>query len=62
MRQRQLLEELFHAILAMGGLVIVVSGLYWLISGEPPFAFAAGGAVGFLFGVIILTISAPARR
>jgi hypothetical protein len=62
MKRPSLLEELFHAILAMGALVIVVSGLYWLVSGEPPYAFAAGGAVGFVFGVIILTITSPARR
>lgn len=62
MRRHPLLEELVHATVAMTVLVAVIVMLYWVIMGEPPWALAAGGAVGFVFGIIILTITSPIRR
>lgn len=61
-RRYSLWEELVQAVLAMSLLIAVVTTLYWLIMGEPPWAFAIGEAVGFCLGVIILTITSPARR
>jgi hypothetical protein len=62
MRRHPLLEELFHAVIAMTVLVVAIAAIYWLVMGEPPLGFLLGGTIGFLFGIIILTITSPARR
>lgn len=60
-RRHRLLEEVLHAAAAMGALVIALSVLYRLVTGNSPLPFAMGEAVGFCLGLIVLVLTSPHR-
>lgn len=61
--ERELLEEVLEAALAMVLLGLTVAGLYALVlQSVPPATFFLGELVGLLLGIPLLVVAGPRRR
>lgn len=57
-----MLEELWHATLAVGLLTLLVSAIYLGLTDLPLAPFLYGEAIGVPTGIAILTLTSPRRR
>ncbi len=57
-----MLEELFHAVLAIAALTVVISLIWVGVAGLPLGPLLFGEAIGAPAGIALLTLTSPRRR
>ena len=58
-----LLEEVITAGIALTGLSVILSAVYWWATGLSPWpGLVLGEVIGAGWGVVILTLTSPRRR
>lgn len=57
-----LLDELWHAFLAIAALTVVISAIYIGLTDLPLAPFLIGEAIGAPTGIVMLTLASPRRQ